>query len=67
MDKGQKSPLAAKELADAINNAQRKDPERPVLVVGDKNVKYEAVLKVVDELQRQQVKKVALLVQLNGK
>ena len=67
MDKGQKSPLAAKELADAINNAQHKDPERPVLVVGDKNVKYEAVLKVVDELQRQQVKKVALLVQLNGK
>ena len=67
MDKGQKSPLGRDELAQAIINAQRKDPERPVLIVGHKDVKYEAVLRVMDELQRQQVKRIGLLVQPTGK
>ena len=38
-----------------------------MLIVGDKNVKYEAVLGVMDELQRQQVKRIGLLVQPTGK
>ncbi len=67
MDKGQKSPLGRDELAQAIINAQQKDPERPVLIVGHKDVKYEAVLRVMDELQRQQVKRIGLLVQPTGK
>ena len=67
MDKGQKTPLGKNELTQAIINAQRKDPERPVLIVGDKSVKYEAVLRVMDELQRQQVKRIGLLVQTTGK
>ena len=54
-------------LTQAIVDAQRKNPEQPVLIVGDKNVKYEAVLSVMDELQRQQVKRVGLLVQPTGK
>ena len=55
------------ELAAAIIDAQRKNAEQPVLIVGDKNVKYEAVLGVMDELQRQQVKRIGLLVQPTGK
>lgn len=55
------------ELSQAIVDAQRKNPEQPVLIVGDKNVKYEAVLSVMDELQRQQVKRIGLLVQPTGK
>ena len=47
--------------------AQAKNPEQPVLIAGDKNVKYEAVLSVMDELQRAQVKRVGLLVQTTGK
>ena len=55
------------ELKTRILAAQRKNPEQPVLIAGDKNVKYEAVLSVMDELQRAQVKKVGLLVQTTGK
>ena len=55
--------LGRGELSQAIMEAQSKNPEQPVLIVGDKNVKYEAVLSVMDELQRQQVKRIGLLVQ----
>ena len=60
-------PMSRSELSAAILDAQRKNPEQPVLIVGDKNVKYEAVLGVMDELQRQQVKRIGLLVQPTGK
>ena len=56
-----------KELVGLISAAQARNPEQPVLIAGDKNVKYEAVLSVMDELQRAQVKKVGLLVQTTGK
>jgi len=59
--------LSRSELSQAILDAQSKNPEQPVLIVGDKNVKYEAVLGVMDELQRQQVKRIGLLVQPTGK
>jgi len=51
------------ELAQRIREAQAKHPEQPVLIAGDKNAKYEAVLNVMDELQRAQVAKIGLLVQ----
>jgi biopolymer transport protein TolR len=47
--------------------AQQRNPDQPVLIAGDKNVKYEAVLMVMDELQRAQIKRVGLLVQTSGK
>jgi biopolymer transport protein TolR len=56
-----------KQLSEAIVEAQRRNPEQPVLIVGDKNVKYEAVLGIMDELQQQQVKRIGLLVQPTGK
>ena len=59
--------LSRAELTQAIVDAQAKNPEQPVLIVGDKTVKYEAVLSVMDELQRQQVKRIGLLVQPTGK
>ena len=55
------------ELKTRILAAQKKNPEQAVLIAGDKNVKYEAVLSVMDELQRAQVKKIGLLVQTTGK
>ena len=55
------------ELKARILAAQQKNPEQPVLIAGDRNVKYEAVLSVMDELQRAQVKRVGLLVQPLGK
>ena len=59
--------VSRSELTQAIIDAQNKNPDQPVLIVGDKNVKYEAVLSVMDELQRQQVKRIGLLVQPTGK
>ncbi len=59
--------LSRSELSQMIIETQRKNPEQPVLIVGDKNVKYEAVLSVMDELQRKQVKRIGLLVQPTGK
>jgi biopolymer transport protein TolR len=55
------------ELKARILAAQQKNPEQPVLIAGDKNVKYEAVLAVMDELKQMQVKKVGLQVQTTGK
>ena len=59
--------LSRRELAQAIQDAQKKNPEQPVLIVGDRKVKYEVVLGIMDELQRQQVKRIGLLVQPTGK
>ena len=51
------------ELAARIKELQAKHPDQPVLIAGDKAVKYEAVLNVMDELQRAQVARIGLLVQ----
>ncbi|MER2541665.1 MAG: protein TolR [Azonexus sp.] len=56
-----------KELLGLVKAAQQRNPDQPVLIAGDKNVKYEAVLMVMDELQRAQIKRVGLLVQTSGK
>ena len=39
-----------------------KDPKTPVLIAGDKNVKYEAVLQLMDELRAKGVERVGLQV-----
>lgn len=64
---GKEIRVDRKELPGLIKAAQQRNPEQPVLIAGDKNVKYEAVLSVMDELQRAQIKRVGLLVQTSGK
>ena len=64
---GKEIKVDRKELPAMIKAAQTRNPDQPVLIAGDKNVKYEAVLSVMDELQRAQVKRVGLLVQTSGK
>ena len=54
--------LAKGELAGAIRELQAKNPDQPVVVAADKAVRYEAVLNVMDELQKQSVKRVGLMV-----
>lgn len=60
---GSEVTLERSELAARLKAAQRANPDQAVLIAGDKNVRYEAVLSVMDELQRQQVSKIGLLVQ----
>jgi biopolymer transport protein TolR len=51
------------DLASEIKQAQAANPQQSVLIAGDRSVKYEVVLGVMDELQRQHVAKIGLLVQ----
>lgn len=49
------------QLLDFIRTAQREHPDQAVVIAGDRNVRYEEVLKVLDLLQQNQVKRVGLL------
>ena len=60
-------PVTSSQLPEELRAAQETNPELAVVIVGDRKVKYEAVLKVMDDLQRQQVKRIGLLVQLADK
>ena len=55
-------PLGRGELAAKIRLAQQANPQQGVLIAADRNVRYESVLNVMDELQKQQVMKIGLLV-----
>ena len=54
--------IAKGELAAIVKAKQAKNADQPVVISADKNVKYEAVLEVMDELQKQAVKRVGLSV-----
>jgi biopolymer transport protein TolR len=49
------------QLIEFVRGAQRAHPDQAVVVAGDRNVRYEEVLKVLDLLQQSQVKRVGLL------
>jgi biopolymer transport protein TolR len=55
------------ELIALLKVKQAKNPDQPVLIAGDKDVPYGAVLQVMDELNKQNVRKVGLLVKPVGK
>ncbi len=55
-------PVTRSALAKLIKDRQAKNPELSVLIAGDKNVRYEAVLNVMDELHSQAVTRVGLQV-----
>ncbi len=50
-------------LVSYIKGRQARASDQPVVVSADKSVRYEEVIKVMDLLQREQVRKVGLLVQ----
>ena len=60
---GAEVSVGRSELAAILRKLQAKNPEQAVVIAGDRNVKYEAVLAVMDELQRAQVTRIGLLVQ----
>ena len=49
------------QLIEFVRGAQRTHPDQAVVVAGDRSVRYEEVLKVLDLLQQSQVKRVGLL------
>jgi len=54
--------VSTAELVSALQQKQKTHPDQPVVIAADKDVRYEEVLKVMDELQKQNVRRVGLLV-----
>jgi biopolymer transport protein TolR len=49
------------QLLQFVREAQRVHPDQAVVIAGDRSVRYEEILKVLDLLQQNQVKRVGLL------
>ncbi len=63
---GQEQNVSREELIALLRQKQAQNPEQPVVISADKHVRYEEVIKVMDVLQQQQIKKVGLLAQTRG-
>src|SRR5574343_523739 len=59
---GNEEKVSRDTLLARLRDAQARHPDQAVLIAGDKAVRYEAVLGVMDELQRAQVARIGLLV-----
>jgi biopolymer transport protein TolR len=53
---GAERGVSQAELVTALTAIKQRNPEQAVVISADKDVRYEAVLKVMDELQRQNFK-----------
>jgi biopolymer transport protein TolR len=49
------------QLLNVVREAQKTHPEQAVVIAGDRSVRYEEILNILDLLQRSQVKRVGLL------
>ena len=49
------------QLVEFVRGAQRANPDQAVVIAGDRSVRYEEVLKVLDLLQQNRVRRVGLL------
>ncbi|HET7729051.1 MAG TPA: protein TolR [Usitatibacter sp.] len=58
---GDEVRVSRQQLVTMVRDAQRATPDQAVVISGDRNVRYEEVLQVLDVLQRNQVKRVGLL------
>ena len=58
---GDEVRVSRQQLVAMVRDAQRATPDQAVVISGDRNVRYEEVLQVLDVLQRNQVKRVGLL------
>jgi len=64
VDRGQSGDelrVSREGLLERVRAAQKANPDQAVVIAGDRSVRYEEVLQVLDLLQRSQVKRVGLL------
>ncbi|HSO06309.1 MAG TPA: protein TolR [Pelomicrobium sp.] len=54
------------ELVNLLKEKQARNPDQGVVIAGDKDVRYEEVIKVLDILEREGVKRVGLLARPAG-
>jgi biopolymer transport protein TolR len=60
---GFETSVSREQLGRELRAAQARNPQQAVLIAADKSVRYELVMQVMDQLQRQQVGRIGLLVQ----
>jgi len=53
--------VTREQLLDFVRGAQQSHPDQAIVIAGDRAVRYEEVMKVLDVLQKNQVKRVGLL------
>jgi biopolymer transport protein TolR len=58
---GDELRVSRAQLLSVVREAQKVHPEQAVVIAGDRNVRYEEVLNILDLLQKSQVKRVGLL------
>ncbi|HEY6821272.1 MAG TPA: ExbD/TolR family protein [Burkholderiales bacterium] len=58
-------PVNRAALAQIVKDRRAKSPDLAVMIAGDKNVRYEAVLNVMDDLKNQSIARVGLQVKPN--
>ncbi|TVO57706.1 MULTISPECIES: protein TolR [Denitromonas] len=56
-------PMALEAVVAQLQQMQQDNPARAVLIAGDRDARYDAVLNVMSELQKKGVDKIGLLVQ----
>ncbi len=61
-DKGYERDAERSEIVAYVKQRQQEKAELPVVISADKNVKYEAVLNMMDDLQKNAVRKIGLTV-----
>ncbi|MBT9501326.1 MAG: ExbD/TolR family protein [Burkholderiaceae bacterium] len=66
LDKEEPQPISLNRLARRVLQAQGTSSNTPVVISADRNVKYEAVVKVMDILQSNGVTRVGLAVKNSG-
>ncbi|MEO6278127.1 protein TolR [Roseateles sp.] len=62
VDQLEPESIPANRLAERVKKAQGQNGNNPVVISADKNVKYEAVVQVMDTLQRAGIQRVGLAV-----
>ncbi|MGI4814664.1 MAG: protein TolR [Janthinobacterium lividum] len=55
-------PIDATELTSFLQQRQQGDPDQPVVIAADKQVRYETVMNIMSSLKAQGIKRVGLLV-----
>ena len=66
VDKADPQPITIPALAARVNELQAGRADVPVIIAGDKTVRYESIVKVMDTLQRAGVQRVGLAVKQVG-
>jgi biopolymer transport protein TolR len=66
VDRKEPQTTTLDQLAERVRQAQGGDAQTPVVISADKNVKYDAVVKAMDRLQKAGIQRVGLVVKQGG-